>query len=1648
MGRFRALLLGVAEYQDPKLPPLPFVPDDLVNVATALEARGYATEIPDDSGRLGQTQIRSEVSRFLMTAQPNDTLLIYLSGHGAHGEGIDYLLPGDADTRWLPLADVAVPLNTWRSVIESSPASGIVFLVDACREGFHENTKSIAARTAWSQDKIARSSRRNVAWVFPCTPGQVARFVPEGPDGRSFSLFAAAVERAINDGTAPATLTAFSRAIADHMAALTAEHRLAPQQTRVAGEGDGDGFVVLPGSVADREADDWAAVAAKHVAWEKAADVHGIESLKDDVTSLIRHLAAVRRGAEAVLASDPWHDERLALRMCDQMSLLVGSILGDLELTPAEAALLVALPFVHQVHWSRAVADASVVDPFDLSPVTAPSPEREKFESYARDRPRLLRRAAAAGAAGDREVAGQIGWWLLHRWVTGSPDMFGEGAVVDSLAGWEPANPVSEDVLSAGRLSEMVRLLYADSGFIARTDRPHGLSSSLTVAPGLLGEQELRERLVAYLLVVAHRMAIEMTGLSTVLVEHVGIPKSVVSAEVLRSVEEARWEPRGSGRALRAACSHPAAEVALREHVEALDHLLADLGNSDDPSLAGLKRLPRYADPSQVRAAETERGLAYTSAGIRFQLDEARVQELLMGEKLYGDADLAIREVYQNALDACRYRRARIEYLRATGTFMPEWEGRIRFTQGIDDQGRPYIDCEDNGIGMGVRELRDVFAQAGARFAELPEFFEEQAEWNALDPPVKLYPNSQFGIGVLSYFMLTDDITVTTCRLGRDGRPGERLKVSIAGPGTLFHIEPMGPGTDAGTVLRLHLRTAGEKRPVSCADSLRNVLEYSEFHVEARDGASAETWRPYEMKAYPLRTLYPHANVPVWWCDGNGAVLVDGLRTNESCFGVIVNLTGENVPELSVDRKEVLDTPKNRRVLTRVLSDAVDAFESPDIPLPTFDWLCEFAEQQPIVADLIFQKALDTGRSFQLNGWDVDLGRLGLFAPDRHLLRPTHAYRTPEYYARSLRQRQQRRGAEPLTDHLVRWRSAGLGRSGTSDGSASGERARPSDAIILDANPNDVYFSRTGRHRCWAAVSEPVPVRQVVEAAARTGYSIGDVANRLTRLGYEVAEGLLALDEAEPADLLIISRDLDGVGPWLAEDDMAGTAVDAGTGHIVAVAAQIGRPISRVAGRLAALGFTVPPALLEAGIAEPADRILLSRYLGGSPPWLDPFDADGNAVPVPVSHIMAAAAQLGRDPARVADRLAGFGFTVPEDLPVRGQIAPDDRKLLSLDVNGHPPMVPGMATVPVGHLVFASERLGKGIDEIARRLVGLGFRVPEAFGGGKGEDLRIISHNRDGEGPWLGMEQWVSSHHVVTAAIESRLPVGEVARRLTDLGFHLPAAILDAGDVQPGDDLLITRYLQAGATPLRQWDDDGVLVPVPAGHVIAAAEKLGCSIGRAARRLSQLGFLVPSGLAGLDVPQPDDWMLASRDLTGNWPWLTDAVVPLGHILTAATRFRRSPTATAQRLEELGFAVPTVLDGSIISSFDLTLMSRELAPLPSPEMLYARQHDDCGWWLDQEAPVPLWNLVAGAVQVDLPVAAAAERLRVLGFDVPDIADLLPPAEGEPGEEGRDGDRDEAVDQQLPEQPGPDGRFGGAEDQAAGDAERVDVDQDRG
>ena len=296
-----------------------------------------------------------------------------------------------------------------------------------------------------------------------------------------------------------------------------------------------------------------------------------------------------------------------------------------------------------------------------------------------------------------------------------------------------------------------------------------------------------------------------------------------------------------------------------------------------------------------------------------------------MGEQLYGDPALAIRELYQNALDACRYAQARLTFLKRSNASdtLESWTGRIRFQQGIDDAGRHYIECEDNGIGMDIRELTDTFTHAGRRFADTPEFIEEQAEWLAHD--VRLYPNSQFGVGVLSYFMLADDFEVDTCRMDRNGLPGESIHAAISGSGSLIRLRS-GSREQCGTRIRLFLNRNG----VSTVNTLEELLWLAEFETEASDhigklhwtagrlghdekfalhAAMCATGSPYFWWKAVGGFDWPGLTVRRWERDSKAVVLADGIIT-ESKTGppyCVVNLRQEKRPSLTIDRKEVLE---------------------------------------------------------------------------------------------------------------------------------------------------------------------------------------------------------------------------------------------------------------------------------------------------------------------------------------------------------------------------------------------------------------------------------------------------------------------------------------------------------------------------------------------------------------------------------------------------------------------------------------------------------------------------------------------------------------------------------------------------------------------
>ncbi|MCQ2337384.1 MAG: ATP-binding protein [Paludibacteraceae bacterium] len=151
-----------------------------------------------------------------------------------------------------------------------------------------------------------------------------------------------------------------------------------------------------------------------------------------------------------------------------------------------------------------------------------------------------------------------------------------------------------------------------------------------------------------------------------------------------------------------------------------------------------------------------DKGIKYDSkhftpaSGNGFTLNQKRIIELLMGVELYKDKYACLRELYQNSLDACRCRMAKDE------TENIKRDGVIEF--GIENRkyGR-YLYCMDNGTGMTKEIIEKYLLHIGTSYYKSADFRRQQAEDGHSFTPV-----SQFGIGILSCFMIGTEIEIVT----------------------------------------------------------------------------------------------------------------------------------------------------------------------------------------------------------------------------------------------------------------------------------------------------------------------------------------------------------------------------------------------------------------------------------------------------------------------------------------------------------------------------------------------------------------------------------------------------------------------------------------------------------------------------------------------------------------------------------------------------------------------------------------------------------------------------------------------------------------------------------------------------------------------
>ncbi|MGW5868739.1 HD domain-containing protein [Streptomyces sp. NPDC055239] len=1458
MPQHKALLIGASDYDEPRIDSLPFIQDDLLRLRDILTDRGFqSAEIVENKRGIIPSVVHAQVRGFLRDARPDDTLWILLSGHGHHFEGQDYLIPEDATFDVEPFSDTCIEIG-WRKELEESRAAHVVFLVDACREGIQRDTKAgPPGIQSWSRRKIAASLRRKVAYVYGCSATQQSLFVRESetadpsadtgiPPGESFSLFTRAVGDVITENLHAMRLQEFFQEAQTRVTALHGAYKQykqrdrAPQQIRVVSElapGEQD-FPLLPGPDRHTEAHPWIRSVAQHPVWQRTRPGPAREALHELCGTLASGLAAGYETAAAALRDDPWHDSELALRTHDRLGFLTHRLADDVELSPSEAALAVLLPLVEQTFWAQEADRRRDVLADDGK---GPAPDRDRFRKFAQGFPRIKRRLRALEQAKvtDGSVE-RIRWWLYHRWLIQQPEVYAAESL--KLLVSVPANASEHPRWVTESLSEkrLMRFLQEHRAAPFATARGDGLHDHDTVAASAPDEHEVREPLVAALTKAAYAMAVDPVDLPEIVVEHLGISDNVKLDELLTTVRGSDWRTSGTGRSLNAVCGHPAVQIALREHASRVDGLLRDINKANNPTLAPLAGLPPYADGSRVRlGGNTPDQL---SSGIRFQLAEDRVQELLMGEELYGERELAVRELYQNALDAVRYADCRTQFLRRTGRTSVSWEGRIEFVQGVGEDGRPYLECRDNGIGMGIDELSNVFSQGGARFVDLPEYIEEQAAWAELpEPKIELHPNSRFGIGVLSYFMLADEIVVRTCRMGRDGRPGRLLQVSIAGPGNLFRVEDLRPGDASGTTVRLLLPQTGA--PVSCVTALQKVLWVAPYRTTAEHGSRQHEWRPGEPSPIGMElhltsswvtlrgggVCFPSDDPNLWWVDSRGWVLADGvyastdnLMQRTSPYGALVNLHGEHRPELTVDRRNLRSFDRNH--VEERMTAAVPSLFAPGTPLPTAQWLSRVSEHSVSFGDRVAEEARRINQAWQLGDVSLPYADVGFFPPDETLL-PLVTGRYPEggqdHTASFLLN---------LPDKVLRWRLLTLYRAGLGvplERHASELEdvscARPSDIALLARYTTTTLFPRWDLDLdVWA------------RGPLATGRLIGHPSTVLAGFG-------------------VLS--LNSLFHW-QDPDQELTAAD-----VFERVELTGLSAAEIVDRLSSLGYRTAP--LQGATAVLRKDLPLLRPLGDPEGWLVP----GTSLPAAQVCMSAALAEVPTSEA--AQRLQELGFTVAEECPERHGWTAEEESVLRMLWRRYakPPGPEAARRISLAQLASVAGTTGFGLQQVALILEGLGFAVPPngSLAAALADDDRALLEY-EGDSP--DVDRPVPLRYLTAVARRTGHSVTSAATQLRALGFDVPAPPDDEGELPTREEIAFLGTGVSGAVPAEADEE----APVTLFSIASRANAADISLAEAASRLVSLGYACTPDPAVLSrLPDQD----VNAVLYGNLPEPTD-----------------------------------------------------------------------------------------------------------------------------------------------------------------------------
>lgn len=137
------------------------------------------------------------------------------------------------------------------------------------------------------------------------------------------------------------------------------------------------------------------------------------------------------------------------------------------------------------------------------------------------------------------------------------------------------------------------------------------------------------------------------------------------------------------------------------------------------------------------------RTTGFSKDKLHFDIDHNNILSLLTGHTLYNDSTVVLRELIQNAMDAEKVQTA------------SEKEGSLYkgHTEITWDSASRILSISDNGTGMSESDVKNYLLRVGASKYQSEAFKKAYPTFHSI---------SRFGIGLLTCFMISDDVDIYT----------------------------------------------------------------------------------------------------------------------------------------------------------------------------------------------------------------------------------------------------------------------------------------------------------------------------------------------------------------------------------------------------------------------------------------------------------------------------------------------------------------------------------------------------------------------------------------------------------------------------------------------------------------------------------------------------------------------------------------------------------------------------------------------------------------------------------------------------------------------------------------------------------------------